>query len=269
MEFKAKEKYNLDDLVDIVKALRAPDGCPWDKVQTHESIRKDFIEEIYEAVEAIDDGDTEHLREELGDVLFQVVFHSVIETEKGHFGIDEVIDEVSKKMVLRHPHVFGDVSVDTTEDVWKNWDKIKMQTHSQKTVKEAMDGISATLPSLMKAQKLRKKAKRGGVGPMTEEEVCCEIGECLEKVKTTAASGNKAEQSRALGRMLFAVVGLTDFVDADCELSLYDACEEYRKAFDVYEQKALEQGIDIQGSDTEVTNRLWKAIIKKENLEET
>ena len=268
MDFKIKEKYDIYDLVDLVKALRAPDGCPWDKVQTHETIRKDLLEEVYETVEAIDDKDTEHLREELGDVLFQVVFHSVIESELDHFGLDEVIDDVGKKMVLRHPHVFGNVNAETTEDVWKNWDKIKMQTHSQSTIGETMDGISSTLPALMKAQKLRKKAKRGGVGPMTEEEVCCEIGECLENIKQAAKTGDKVEQSKALGRFLFAAVGLTDIVDVDCEMSLYDACNEYRARFDAYEQKALEEGVDIQGSDTEVTNRLWKAITKKENLEE-
>ena len=268
MEFTAKEQYNIDDLVEIVKILRSPDGCPWDKVQTHESIRKDFIEEVYEAVEAIDDKDTEHLREELGDVLFQVVFHSVIESEQQHFTLDEVIDEVCKKMIIRHPHVFGDVAADTTDQVLKNWDQIKMQTHSQKTVSEAMDGVSKTLPSLMRAQKLRKKAKRGGVYPESAEEVFSDIGEKLEAVKAAANGSDKEQQGRLIGELLFSVVGLTEFVDADCELSLYNACDVFTEQFGLFEKAAACNGIDIQDSDTKVTNQLWKEVSKKENLEE-
>ena len=109
VEFEFKERYNTEDLIEIVRLLRSPGGCPWDKVQTHESIRKDFIEEVYEAVEAIDEKDPVHLREELGDVLLQVVFHTVLEEEKGGFAFDDVTDEICKKMIIRHPHVFGDV----------------------------------------------------------------------------------------------------------------------------------------------------------------
>ena len=158
-----KEKYDIEDLTEIVKRLRAPDGCPWDKAQTHKSIRKDFIEEVYEAVEAIDDDDAEHLREELGDVLFQVIFHCQIENEKGNFNLGDITDEVSRKMIIRHPHVFGDIHVDTTEQVLTNWDAIKMQTHSQTKVSQTMESVSRTLPSLMRAQKLVKKASRGGL----------------------------------------------------------------------------------------------------------
>ena len=130
MEFQFKEKYDVKDLVEIVRILRSPEGCPWDKVQTHQTIRQDFIEEVYEAVEAIDEENAEHLKEELGDVLLQVVFHSVLEEEKGSFGLDDTADDVCKKMILRHPHVFGNVQADTPEQVLENWDKIKMQTKS-------------------------------------------------------------------------------------------------------------------------------------------
>ena len=127
MEFQFKENYDVNDLVAIVQKLRAPDGCPWDKVQTHQSIRNDFIEEVYEAVEAIDEQDTAHLREELGDVLLQVVFHTVLEMEQQHFTLTDVAGDVCRKMILRHPHVFGHVVAETPEEVIKNWDEIKAE----------------------------------------------------------------------------------------------------------------------------------------------
>ena len=128
MDFKEKENYNFNDLVEIVKILRSPGGCPWDREQTHKSIRANFIEETYEAIEAIDNDDTELLKEELGDVLLQVALHSEIESEKNSFTIDDVCDGICKKLIIRHPHVFGSVEADTTEQVLKNWDAIKMKT---------------------------------------------------------------------------------------------------------------------------------------------
>ena len=133
MNFKEKDNYNFSDLVEIVKVLRSPNGCPWDREQTHKSIRANFIEETYEAVEAIDTEDRELLKEELGDVLLQVALHSEIESENNGFTIDDVCDGICKKLIIRHPHVFGSVEADTTEQVLKNWDAIKMKTKSQKS----------------------------------------------------------------------------------------------------------------------------------------
>ena len=132
MDFQYKETYTISDLLEIMRLLRAPDGCPWDRVQTHESIRKNFIEETYEAIEAIDKADYDLMREELGDVLMQVIFHSIMEEETGRFTFDDVCDEVCKKLILRHPHVFGSVNAETPDEVLKNWDAIKMQSKSQK-----------------------------------------------------------------------------------------------------------------------------------------
>lgn len=128
MSFEKKPNYKFEDLIEIMKLLRAPNGCPWDKEQTHESIRQNFIEETYEVIEAIDTKDKELLKEELGDVLLQVVFHSEMESEIGSFNIDDVCDGICKKLIIRHPHIFADVTADTTEEVLNNWDKIKMQT---------------------------------------------------------------------------------------------------------------------------------------------
>ena len=131
VDYQQKKHYSIDDLIEIVKLLRGEGGCPWDREQTHESIRSDFIEETCEAIEAIDLKDTELLREELGDVLLQVVFHCRIEEENGTFRFDDVCDEICKKLIIRHPHVFGDVLADTTDQVLKNWDAIKMKTKGQ------------------------------------------------------------------------------------------------------------------------------------------
>ena len=141
MSFEKKDKYTIEDLLEIMKILRAPGGCPWDREQDHHSIRASFIEETYEAVEAIDTDNTE-LKEELGDVLLQVVFHSRIEEEAGRFNFDDVADGICKKMIVRHPHVFGDVTVENSADVLKNWDEIKKKTKSQKTQTEVLQSVS-------------------------------------------------------------------------------------------------------------------------------
>lgn len=260
-----KEKFNAYDLVEIVKILRSPGGCPWDKEQTHESIRKDFIEEVYEAIEAIDEKSPEHLREELGDVLLQVVFHCVLETEKGSFNFDDVADEVCRKMIIRHPHVFGDISVDNTDQVLKNWDAIKMQTKSQKTSGQAMDSVSKALPSLMRAEKLIKKAKRNGISFDDREELCDEIISRAERLKSL---NDPADAEKEIGSVLFSVVKLSGQMKTDCERSLYDTCDKFISDFKEYEKAASESGINIQDSDTEVTNQLWKEISKSHKLEE-
>ncbi len=260
MDFLKKDKYDMDDLVRIVKKLRSPDGCPWDKVQTHQSIRRDFIEEVYEAVEAIDECDPEHLREELGDVLFQVVFHCEIESENSNFDLSDIVDEVSRKMIIRHPHVFGDVEVEDTDEVLSNWDAIKMQTHSQKKVSETLRSVSKTLPSLMRAEKLVKKSGRGGVKLSDQDEAFELIQKDLDILKKVCRDKDQDKYSESLGRLLMSIAGLSVMMETDGEHSLYDACERYIGRFERYERIAADRGIDIQGSDTDVTNLLWKEI---------
>ena len=162
MEFQRKETYDLADLRQIVEILRAPDGCPWDREQTHHSIRNNFIEETYEAVEAIDREDAPLLQEELGDVLFQVLFHSQLEAEAGRFTFDHVVDGIAKKMIERHPHVFGEEVASNTQEVLWNWDAIKQQTKHQKTQTEVLQSVSPALPALMRASKVQQKAQKAG-----------------------------------------------------------------------------------------------------------
>ncbi len=153
---------NFEELCSIIARLRAPDGCPWDREQTHASLKKHMIEEAYEAAEAIDSGSGTKMADELGDVLLQVVLHAQIGAEAGEFTIDDVTDAVCRKMIERHPHVFGDKSADTSEKVIDRWEEIKRQQRGQKTLWEEMDGVSKALPALTRGEKLYKKAKKSG-----------------------------------------------------------------------------------------------------------
>lgn len=161
-----KTEYSFEDLYDLMAILRAPDGCPWDREQTHKSIRQNMIEEAYEACDAIDHADDKGLREELGDLLMQVVFHAQIAADRGAYTIDDVLHEVCEKLIVRHPHVFGDVHVQDSGEVLKNWESIKNQTKGMNTLRETLDGIALALPALMRTQKLVSRTKKSGADPM-------------------------------------------------------------------------------------------------------
>ena len=259
MAFAFKEHYNVEDLVAIVQKLRAPDGCPWDKVQTHQSIRNDFLEEAYEAVEAIDEQDAEHLREELGDVLLQVVFHTVLEMEQSRFTLNDVADDVSKKMILRHPHVFGQVVAETPEEVIKNWDAIKMQSKSQTTASEAMETVSKALPSLVRSKKLWKKAESGGAALPDTEAALHLTEQKWEVLKSCVQEQRTEEVSQCMGELLMAVAGLSRFLKTDCEESLYHACDAFIARFKCLEKDAEAKGVAIQNMRSEEIARLWNA----------
>ena len=259
MEFEYKDKYNVNDLVKIVRILRSPNGCPWDKVQTHQTIRQDFIEEVYEAVEAIDENDTEHLREELGDVLLQVVFHCVLEEEKDNFTLDDAADDVCHKMILRHPHVFGNIKADTPEEVLANWDKIKMESKEQKLASESMESVSKTLPSLMRAQKLSKKAERGGLPSESPDVMIDAISKQLELLKKDI-SENKAEGcDEKIGDILFMMTGLSKVMNIESEKSLYNACGRFIEHFKEFEENAKSSGVNIQNASPETVKALWES----------
>ena len=161
--FQFKENYDINDLIDIVEILRSPDGCPWDREQDHKSIRRDFLEETYEVIEAINKDDRDGLLEELGDVLLQVVFHTQIEREKGSFELSDVADGICKKMIERHPHICGDVEVKSVDDVLTNWDAIKQNSKNRETLREQLDGVCKALPALMLASKYVSKCLKSDI----------------------------------------------------------------------------------------------------------
>ena len=160
VDFERKEKYNFNDLLRIMEILRAPDGCMWDREQDHQSIRRNFIEETYEVCEAIDEQDTEHLKEELGDVLLQVVFHTQMEKEKGVFDIEDVADGICKKLIYRHPHIFGSVEVGSSEEILRNWDELKRKEKHQKSDTDTLKSVAKSLPGLIRAEKQKSTSYR-------------------------------------------------------------------------------------------------------------
>jgi len=193
-----KSEYKINDLLTVMEILRSEQGCVWDREQTHQSIRKNFIEETYEVIEAIDSSDMTLMREELGDVLFQVVFHSQLAREEGYFTFDDVVNDVCKKMVMRHPHVFADVKADSTDKVLDNWDKIKAESKEQKTASQVMQSVSPSLPSLMRATKLAGKMHKYG-------------------------ADKKAMEER-IGDILLNLSVVCDRYGIDAEKALYDSC---------------------------------------------
>jgi len=165
-----KEKYGLGDLVSVMELLRSEKGCPWDREQTHESIRKNFIEETYEVAEAIDAGSSEMLKEELGDVLLQVVFHAQIEKDRGGFGIDDVADGIVRKLIFRHPHIFGDDEVGSAEEMLGKWEEVKKIEKNYKNVSDTLKSVPISLPALMRAEKLYGRTEKGGYGYENKQE---------------------------------------------------------------------------------------------------
>ena len=258
MDFEFKEKYNFDDLVEIVRCLRLPDGCPWDKEQTHKTIRQDFIEETYEVVEAIDNDDPEGLREELGDVLLQVVFHTQIEREKGVFDMNDVANDVCQKMIVRHPHVFGEVKADTTEKVLDNWDKIKMQTKEQSSQTEAMDSVARSLPALMRAQKMQKKAAKVGFDFANVSDAADKVDEELSEFRQAVSNGSEDEIAEEAGDLLFASVNAVRLAGVNSEKALYDACEKFLTRFAQVERSLKKQGKDFSECSISELDSLWE-----------
>ena len=260
MDFQYKETYDISDLIHIMRILRAPDGCPWDRVQTHESIRQNFIEETYEAVEAIDKGDSPLLREELGDVLMQVIFHSLMEEEAGRFDFNDVCNDVCQKLIIRHPHVFGNIEADTPEEVLKNWDAIKMQTKSQKSTADSVDDVARSLPALMRAQKVQKRSAKSGMDFRSAEAAAAKVPEEQRELFTAIDSGDKAKIEEELGDLLFSVVNIARFAGVDAEQALYRSTDKFAKRFRAVEALAKERGIDMKNAPDSLIDSLWEEI---------
>ena len=257
VEYQQKDNYNIGDLLDIVRLLRSEGGCPWDREQTHESIRSDFLEETCEVLEAIDLKDTTLLREELGDVLLQVVFHSRIEEELNSFTFDEVCDEVCKKLIIRHPHVFGEVKADTSDEVLKNWDSIKMETKGQETYTDTLTSVASTLPALMRAQKVGKRAMRAGMDfRCAEDAIACISAEKAELDKAVA-SGDAINMEEELGDLLFSCVNAARHLGIDAEQALRASTDKFIKRFSITEKLVNNESLDMKNLPIEELDVFW------------
>ncbi len=241
---------NLEELIKTIEILRSPNGCQWDREQTHKTLKRNMLEEAYEAVDAIDANDPKHLKEELGDVLLQVVLHSQIAGENGDFTIDDVADGINKKLIHRHPHVFGDVEVSSTAEILQNWEDLKKEEKPHR--KSHMDGISKAQSALMSALKMSKKAVKTGFEWPNEKM----LYECLfseiEEFKNTKTQDEKEDE---LGDILFAVVNLARWNNVDPEQALLRSNRKFDARFRMMEKLAVK---DLNDYSFEEYDELWK-----------
>lgn len=257
--FEFKERYNINDLIDIVSILRSENGCPWDKVQTHESIRKDFIEEVYEVIEAIDLKDKDLLKEELGDVLLNTVFHAQIETEKGNFNFDDVCNDICQKMIVRHPHVFGDISANTTDQVLNNWDKIKMNTKGQTTYTETLESVAKSLPALMRAEKVGKRASKANMDFKNIQDALQCVKDETNELQEAIGNNSVQDVYEEFGDLLFSCVNLARKLGIDSERALVDATNKFIDRFSKTEELIRSNGIeDIKSLDIHQLDAYWQ-----------
>lgn len=249
-----EKKYkNLEELIDVVAKLRAPDGCPWDREQTHTSLRPNMLEEAYEAVDAIDENDMAHLREELGDVLLQVLLHSQIASESNEFTLDDVAKELKEKLIHRHPHVFGTAKINNADDVLKTWDKLKSEEKIER--KSAMDGLSRSQAALISAQKISKRAvKTGFEWPNEESLYDCVMSE-IEEFKEAEIEKDKNHMEEEMGDILFAIVNLARWNKIDAEQALLKANKKFEKRFRKMEDLATKP---LKDYSFEEFDNLWK-----------
>jgi tetrapyrrole methylase family protein/MazG family protein len=234
LRFERKNKYTMDDLLQIMTILRSPEGCPWDREQTHKTIRNNLIEETYEAVEAIDTENSELLCEELGDVLLQVVFHAQLEKENDSFDFSDVVDGVAKKMIERHPHVFGNITVQNSSEVLENWDAIKRRTKGRKTVSQVLEGVSPALPALMRSQKIGKKILKAE-GKTPDKAVSLSgLEEAVQSAAQLTETAEESEKLQTVGKLLFSAASLSEAFGVEAEQALARYCDSlvanYQKA---------------------------------------
>ncbi len=249
-----KERYNFYDFVKLIEILRSDEGCPWDREQTHSSIRKNFIEETYEACEAIDKDDKELLKEELGDVMLQILLHSQIESEKSVFTIDDVIDRVYKKIVYRHPHVFSTAVGGDSESVLENWDKLKKTEKGDKFISDSVSAVPASLPALMRAQKIIKRASSTGANLRDIDESIDETIDLLTKLKTV----DPKTKEGMVGDMLFSAVNTVNLLSIDSEEALYRSCDDFTERFARVEKLIIEEFGSLEQLNEESSKKIWK-----------
>ncbi len=251
----SKKTYDFEDLVLLVEALRSELGCPWDREQDHKSIRKDLIEETYEVVEAIDTDDPVLLREELGDVLLQVVFHAAIEQEKQVFDIHDVANDICVKLIHRHPHVFGTVEADTAEQVLSNWEQIKSEEKSRVCITDKLRAIPPMLPALMRAEKVGKKAKCFDFSDA--EEVMDKVCEELTEVSDAMTADDRLSLEEELGDLLLSVTSLCRKLGIEPEVALNRATDKFIDRFEVVEKAVLAMGKTMENTDLDELNAIW------------
>ena len=252
---REKERYDFNDFVAIMHLLRAPDGCPWDREQTHKSIRNNFIEETYEAIEAIDNEDYSLMREELGDVMMQVVFHAVMAEEEGQFTIHDVLHDVAAKLVHRHPHVFGDVVAKTGAEVLSNWEKIKSAEKARRSATDKMKAVPPALPALMRADKISAVAAKYGFDFENAEQA---FGKVREEMTEVEDAKTKDELFEEVGDLLFSISNFARKSGFSSEEAMNRATEKFARRFSQMEELLKTDGLSFDGSSPELLEEYWQ-----------
>lgn len=255
--YPTKEKYDIGDLLAIMKILRGENGCAWDREQDHHSIRMDVLEEAYEVMEAIDSENPDSLKEELGDLLLQVVFHSEIENEKSVFAFDDVCDGICKKLIYRHPHVFGNIHVENSAEVLKNWDSLKSKSKGEQTATERLESVPKLLPALMRGEKVCKRASNAGIECIKPEDAVDNIKCSVSRLEKAISVSKEDDIEIKLGELLFACCNLARLLKKDSEKALTDAVNRFIMQFRQIEETALQQGISIGEMPVEELKALY------------
>lgn len=258
----------FEALLSLMDRLRAEGGCPWDREQTHASLRPYLIEEAYEALEALDVGETGHIVEELGDVLFQVVFHCQIAREQGEFTMADVLQAVIQKMTRRHPHVFGNTEVANSGEALRQWEQIKRtEAGAEGTPRSALDGVPKSLPSLLRAQRLQVKAGRVGFDWPTWREAWSKVREEMVEADEAMVAGDADRVKAELGDLLFSLVNVARLLEIDAEGSLRQAADTFTRRFKEVEAAMRAEGRQVDEASPEELDRQWLAVKSREGLE--
>lgn len=255
-----EKKYNINDLLKIMEILRSPNGCPWDRVQTHESIKKSMIEESYEAIDALDKGDDKAFANELGDVLLQVVFHAQIAKERGAFNFDDIINEICTKLITRHTHVFGKDKAGNEDEALTNWEKNKKKEKGLKTYTDMLKDVPHYYPALMRAEKVQKKAKGVGFDWQDISDVYDKVYEEIDELKEAVTDQDEIKTEEEYGDFLFAAVNLGRFLNVTPEIALAKASEKFINRFSKMEEEAVKEGRDLAQMNLNEMDRLWDKI---------
>jgi len=253
-------------LLEIMRTLRAPGGCPWDREQTIASLKPCLLEECHELLEAMDQGDTASHIEELGDVLLQVVFQSVIREQEGAFTFDDVADSIAAKLIRRHPHVFGEVDAATSGEVLKNWELIKQSEKSGTPERSALDGVPATLPALLKAQRIQSKASRVGFDWKDSSGAIAKIHEELAELIEAGKRGDPEEVAGEAGDLLFSVVNYCRFIEVDAESALELSSRKFARRFKEVEKRVRAAGKDMRKCTLEELDAIWEQVKREASV---
>lgn len=239
IDFTSKDRYTYEDFLSLVRLLRSPDGCPWDREQNHLSVLRNFQEETYEFCEAAMADDRDHMCEELGDVLMQVAFHACMEEERGRMTMEDVCDGICKKLIFRHPHVFGEVSCRNSAEVLTTWDQVKRLEKDQKTVTDTLQSVAKNLPALWRGEKIQRKAATAGFRWDSISEALQKLEEEVGELRNAVAAGHGQEEE--LGDVLLSLCTVSAMLEVDPEQALHRACEKFIARFALVEQSAGDQ----------------------------